>query len=775
MSVPSSSSSNKEYSQLASADEYSNSSSSPSSSQQQQQQQQQKANSSLDSLQIIPPHIEQFEIDDSQVLVQTKNYLNSTNNTETTLFDSSRSSLSDSDEEDHHESSAFIGSSNNNNNNISTQKAHKIKVPTPQAPKPSKTERTIGYIMSLGKVTHGLTGKPLLYFTTVFVSLGVFLFGYDQGVMSGIITSPYFLDYFNQPSRAEIGTMVAILEIGALISSVAVGRVGDIIGRRRTILYGSLIFVLGGMIQTCTLGIKTMIFGRFISGIGVGFLSTIVPVYQSEISPPHNRGKLACIEFTGNIVGYSSSVWVDYASSFIESDVSWRLPLGLQCVMGSLLFLGSFIIVETPRWLLDHDHDDEGMIVIANLHGGGDIHHPLARQEFREIKESVYLQRLEGERSYLQMWKKYKKRVLIAMSSQMFAQLNGINVISYYAPLVFEQAGWVGRQAILMTGINSLVYILSTIPPWYLSDRWGRRFILMSGAIVMGISLSLISYFMYLAVPYTPQAVVGLVIIYNAFFGYSWGPIPWLYPPEILPLNVRAKGASLSTASNWLFNFIVGEMTPILQETITWRLYLIHAFSCICSFICVYFAYPETMGVNLEDMGSLFGDKSIASTISSSSNSYLDPNYGHHNDNRSDTQSLLSKRSASLRPDSPLLQPSAASIARGTTNFNPNVSRSRSNSNNLFSPLNSNNNKDGVSVGGGFNATDAASILNSTADDNQVFEDDDYDNEDNNETPKKKTASTVSGILDKVFKNGNNNNKDDEDLESGNKPLLPKK
>jgi hypothetical protein len=198
---------------------------------------------------------------------------------------------------------------------------------------------------------------------------------------------------------------------------------------------------------------------------------------------------------------------------------------------------------------------------------------------------NVLLQRQEGERSYRDMFRRYYKRVFIAMSAQSLAQLNGINVISYYAPLVFEQAGWVGRNAILMTGINACTYLASTVPPWYLVDRLGRRFILLSGALAMIFSLSAISYWIYVDIRYTPTLVVIFVMIYNAAFGYSWGPIPWLYPPEILPLSIRAKGASLSTAANWAFNWLVGEMTPILQEKIKWRLYLVHAFFCAVSFV----------------------------------------------------------------------------------------------------------------------------------------------------------------------------------------------
>ncbi|KAI5927953.1 sugar transporter STL1 [Camillea tinctor] len=487
-----------------------------------------------------------------------------------------------------------------------------IRVPHVAPRRISRTERIIAAIMPGTTASHGFTGKPLLYFTSVFVSLGVFLFGYDQGVMSGIITGPYFRDYFDNPSKAEVGTMVAILEIGAFISSLVVGRVGDIIGRRRTILYGSMIFFVGGALQTFATNMPMMMLGRIIAGLGVGSLSTIVPVYQSEISPPHNRGKLACIEFSGNIIGYTTSVWVDYFCGYIESNMSWRIPLLMQCVMGALLGLGSLIIVESPRWLLDNDHDEEGIIVIANLYGGGDIHNPKAREEFREIKMNVLLQRMEGERTYSEMFRRYKTRVFIAMSAQALAQLNGINVISYYAPYVFESAGWIGHEAVMMTGINGITYFLSTIPPWYVVDRWGRRIILLTGAVAMAISLSMVSYFIYLDIKLTPTLVVIFVMIYNAAFGYSWGPIPWLYPPEILPLSIRSKGASLSTASNWAFNWLVGEMTPILQEWIKWRLYLVHAFFCVVSFVVVYFIYPETCGVRLEDMDSLFGDASTA-------------------------------------------------------------------------------------------------------------------------------------------------------------------
>ncbi|KAJ7133482.1 hypothetical protein C8R44DRAFT_829310 [Mycena epipterygia] len=361
--------------------------------------------------------------------------------------------------------------------------------------------------MAPSTASRKLVGQPLLYAISIFASLGVFLFGYDQGVMSGIITGPHFIEYFHSPGSVKLGTMVAVLEVGNFsndaLTSLAAGRVGDIIGRKGTLFIGALVFTLGGAIQTFTFSFGMMVLGRIVSGFGVGLLSTIVPIYQSEVSPPNHRGALACAEFTGNIFGYAFSVWTDYFCSFIESNNSWRIPLFVQCIIGAILAAGSLFMPESPRWLIDTDKDEEGMRVLVDLHGG-DPHDPVAKAEFREIKDKVLMERNSGEgRSYAMMWRRYKRRILLAMSSQ---AKNGTLV-----------------------------------------DRWGRRPILLSGAAVMGLSLCATGWFMYLDIEQTPGAVVVCVIIFNAAFGYSWGPVPWLYPPEILPLTIRAKGVSLST------------------------------------------------------------------------------------------------------------------------------------------------------------------------------------------------------------------------------------
>lgn len=466
-------------------------------------------------------------------------------------------------------------------------------------------------------------GNRLVYFTSAFVSLFVSLFGYEQGVCSGILTFVTFNDYFNDPSATEIGLIISVLEIGAMISSLFVAKLSDKYGRKKTILIGTFVFMVGGCLQSFATNLYVFSVGRVLSGFGVGILSTMVPSYQCEISPSEERGKLVCGEFTGNICGYALSVWVDYFCYFIQdvgdarenphsfaANLSWRLPLFVQVVIAFVLLLGGFFIVESPRYLIDVDEDQKGFNVLSLLYDSSpEYNKPI--KEFFLIKNSVLNERVlipKYERSWKNMFKNYLVRVLIACSAFAFAQFNGINIISYYAPMVFEEAGFENSKALLMTGINAIVYLLSTIPPWFLVDRWGRKPILISGAIAMAICLYLIAIIMYLDKSYTPNMVALLVVIYNAAFGYSWGPIAFLIPPEVFPLAIRSKGVSIATATNWLGNYIVGQLTPIFQESIGWGLYLFPGSSCVISMIVVILFYPETKGVELEDIDRVFDE-----------------------------------------------------------------------------------------------------------------------------------------------------------------------
>ncbi|KAG7730492.1 hypothetical protein KL933_000287 [Ogataea haglerorum] len=459
-----------------------------------------------------------------------------------------------------------------------------------------------------------LKGRRLLYFTSLFSSIGVYLFGFEQGVMSLIITEKSFLNYFDNPSSIEIGTLIALLELSALFSALLVPKVSDAKGRKYTILTGALLFCFGGLFQTFAPFEKiwVMMFGRVISGSGIGFLSSIINLYQSECSPNDQRGMIASMTFSCNVLGFASSIWLDFICSFLSGTFAWKVPLLVQVFLGAVLLIGGFYIVESPRWLLATDRDNEGYAILK-LFNDDDPDPEKAKKEFLAIKHTIESEKKQLEReqrSWLGTIVKNRRVITIGASSLFFAQFNGINLVSYYAPLIFEKAGFEGKSAFVITGINAIIYLLSTLIPWFLVDNiriGGRRRLFIAGGLLMGSSLFVSGIMSALNNKFGSIMVAILIVLYNAAFGFSWGPLAWLYASEIYADSyTRSVGASLGTSINWFSNFVVGELSPELLDLISWRLYLIYGAFCFISCVVVYKFYPETTGVELEDMDKLF-------------------------------------------------------------------------------------------------------------------------------------------------------------------------
>ncbi|KAH3660392.1 hypothetical protein OGAPHI_006978 [Ogataea philodendri] len=464
------------------------------------------------------------------------------------------------------------------------------------------------------EVKSKLKGRKLLYFTSLFSSIGVYLFGFEQGVMSLIITEKSFLNYFDNPSSIEIGTLIAILELSALFAALVVPKVSDSKGRRYTIIVGALLFCVGGLFQTFAPFEKIwiMMIGRVISGAGIGFLSSVINLYQSECSPNDERGMIASMTFSCNILGFASSIWLDFACSFMTGITAWKLPLLVQVLLGAVLFFGGFYIVESPRWLLAMDRDNEGYGILK-LFYDDDPDTDKAKKEFLSIKHIIENEKEQSEIERRSWWAtvvKNRKVIAIGASSLFFAQFNGINLVGYYAPLIFEQVGFEGKSAFVITGINAIIYLLSTLIPWFLVDNiriGGRRRLFIVGGLVMGCCMFVSGLMSSLNSKVGSIFVAILIVIYNSAFGFSWGPLAWLYASEIYADSyTRSVGASLGTSINWFSNFVVGELSPELLDIITWRTYFIYGSFCFVSCAVVYRFYPETTGVELEDMDKLF-------------------------------------------------------------------------------------------------------------------------------------------------------------------------
>jgi sugar porter (SP) family MFS transporter len=485
-------------------------------------------------------------------------------------------------------------------------------------------------------------GKFYVYTCAAFAAIGGILFGYDIGVISGVLDSPAFNQIFGQDGKISdvtVGVIVSILTIGCFLGSLISGWSADYLGRKQSITLGSLVFILGAGLQTGANNIGTLYAGRFIAGLAIGVLSTVVPMYQSEIAPNELRGRLVSLQQWAVTWGILISFLINYGCAFGSGDPMWRLPLGLQIIPAFILWVGSLSMPNSPRWLLEKGFEDKAYLTLAKLRDDGTMDSSKAIEEFNLIQQTINEERRVQISSYKSLFgKRYRRRVILGILIQAFQQLTGINSIMYYAPKIFDQAGLHGQQAkLLATAINGIVNVLATIPAILFVDKWGRRQTLISGAFIMGIAMMIIGILMgvYSTKTYDEQGVVQVsmfnngasyaviifIYVFVAGFAFSWGPVAWIYNSEIFPLTIRSKAISIATASNWLCNYIIGQVSPILINRITFGIYIIFAAFCFIMLVSVYFFFPETKGFSLEEIESVFNNKvSKKFTLSSRNN-----------------------------------------------------------------------------------------------------------------------------------------------------------
>ncbi|THZ97952.1 general substrate transporter [Aureobasidium pullulans] len=470
-----------------------------------------------------------------------------------------------------------------------------------------------------------IKGAALLYATCGFGSLGDALFGYNSGIMSGLLVNPVFIARFYRDYGGADGTTaninptitgisVSCLQLTAALGALIAGRLGDMIGRKKCVRIGAFIYFFTAFIQMFAGDFSTFVAGRTIQGLGVGFLSMTVPIIQTEIAAPHARGLMVGIEYTFLIAGYMLSCWVDYGFNFLlPSDMSWQGPFIIQIVLSFVLFAMSFFLPETPRWLAKNGFMKESLQTVADLHSNGDIEAEHVQHVFLEIQEAVRYEASLGSAGWGEMFTTYRKRTIVGITAQAFAQLNGINIISFYLPSTLSDAGFGERKSLLYTGANAIPYTAATIATWYLADHWGRRPLLILGGILMAVLLGIVCAFTEadLGVQTRANGQYAFVMLYNIVYGFTWGPMPWLLPAEIFPLRSRSKGMALATFSNWIFNFIIGMVSPDAFDGIHGYFYVVIGGFCLFSAGLAYSYYVETAGHSLEEIAVAFGDKAF--------------------------------------------------------------------------------------------------------------------------------------------------------------------
>ncbi|KAH7232480.1 general substrate transporter [Fusarium solani] len=476
----------------------------------------------------------------------------------------------------------------------------------------------------------GLAASPYVLGASFLASMGGFSFGYDQGVISIINVMPQFHNVFPDAKTGfGKGFMTGMLEFGAFLGCFFMPWLADKISRKKALMFVVVVFNIGAIIQTAAVNYEMLVLGRTIGGIGVGTLALGAPLYISEISPPHLRGTLLVLESISIVTGAVISFWITYVTRHMHGEASFRLPLGLQMLSATIVGAGISLFPYSPRWLAMVDKAEEALASLTKLRGlpATDVR---IQAEFRGILAEVQFQKkaqhqrhgdASGFKLELLAWgdllsKKMWRRTAVGCGVLFFQQFSGICAFIYYAPTLFESIGQSSEQALILSGVFNVLQLVAVIACFLIIDRVGRRPLAIfggaGGALSWGVMAILVGLYSsnWPAHPAAGWSAVAMAFLFVLVYGVSYSPLGWALPSEVFPSAVRSKGVALSTATNWISNFVVGVATPPMLESIGFGTYVFYAFWCLLAVVWAYYLVPETKGKSLEEMDEVFGDTS---------------------------------------------------------------------------------------------------------------------------------------------------------------------
>jgi sugar porter (SP) family MFS transporter len=434
--------------------------------------------------------------------------------------------------------------------------------------------------------------------------------------MSGVVISDFWLETMGNPSTLMVGTLTALYDVGAVVGAIAAAFTAEPLGRRRTLILGAVILIIGTIVMGSAYGRAQFMVARIVAGIGIGYITSVTPVYQSEITKAAHRGWLVCCQMSTMLFGLMLAYWVNYGMYFHKSGAQWRFPLLFQLVFAVYIVVVTPWLPETPRWLMRHEESPErGQLVLSKLRNKP-IDDPIVMSEGNDILEAIQIEAQE-EGSWADLFRSNgiaaDKRFYLSLGIQFMQQMSGINIVTYYSPTLFQSSlGFSDQMSILMGCFLQVWYIFASFVTWYTIDRVGRRPLFISCALGMCVVLVLEAVCVAIDNTSSSIAAVFFVFLFEGFFTWGWMGTVWVYPPEVLPLKIRAKGAALAAAADFLGNFLVVEITPPALKNIGWRTYVIFAVLNIANAAIVWLFYPETAHIPLEKIDLLFtGDEAI--------------------------------------------------------------------------------------------------------------------------------------------------------------------
>ena len=441
--------------------------------------------------------------------------------------------------------------------------------------------------------------KPVLIITmnkntrvfgwSVILSLGGFLFGFDTAVISGVEKSIQQL--FSLSSFLHGFTISSAL-IGTVAGSLVAGLPADKYGRKPVLFIIALLFAVSAIGNALTSTWSLFIFFRFVGGIAVGASSVVAPMYISEISPANVRGRMTALFQFNVIFGILMAYVSNYFLSSIGDD-AWRWMLGVMFIPAAAYFILLFIVPESPRFLIKAGKVEEAKKVLEKIEAT-DIDN-----EITEIKASM-VQKKENLFS-----RRYFYPISIAFLVAMFNQFSGINAILYYAPRIFELSGLSAADSMLQPVLIGITNGLFTILGLVIIDKVGRKRLLISGSIGMGICLGLIARAFY-GQGFSGYELLILLVAYIMFFAFSTGAVIWVLISEVFPNSIRGQGQSLGSFTHWFFAAVITFLFPVISGDYAMgsgHAFLFFSLAMFIQAIVVWKYFPETKGKTLEELG----------------------------------------------------------------------------------------------------------------------------------------------------------------------------
>jgi sugar porter (SP) family MFS transporter len=435
-----------------------------------------------------------------------------------------------------------------------------------------------------------------IYVVAAIAALAGLLFGYDTGVISGAIL--FIKNDFHLSAGGE-GMVVSAVLFGATLGALVSGELADFFGRKKIILIISAVFAIGSILTALATSVTAIVIGRVVLGLAIGVASFTAPLYIGEVSPPAVRGALVGLNQLAITIGILASYIVDYA---FAASGNWQAMVALGAVPAVILAIGITFMPESPRWLMIKDKEEEARRVLKNIGRENDL-----ELELKEIKQIA-----DSETGG---WKELfspslRPLLLIGAALAFFQQFTGINTVIYYAPTIFNLAGFESNSvSILATAGVGLVNVLMTIIGLQFIDRVGRRPLLLAGLTGMAISLFALS-FGFMSQNNTEALKwigVASLALYVAAFAISIGPIFWLIIAEIYPLKIRGLAMSCATGCCWISNLVVSFTFPLLLKYLNTALtFSLYGAIAVVAIIFCFFMVPETKGVSLEELQERF-------------------------------------------------------------------------------------------------------------------------------------------------------------------------